>query len=49
MSAEKRWRKIQGFNHLIKVIEGVKFKDGVEVTARPTIAGAPPDHVIHQI
>ena len=30
MSAEKRWRKIRGFNHLAKVIRGVKFKDGIE-------------------
>ncbi len=33
MSAEKRWRRIQGFDHLAKVIEGVKFKDGVEVNS----------------
>lgn len=32
MCAEKRWRRIRGFNHLAKVIEGVKFKDGIEVT-----------------
>jgi len=31
MSAEKRWRRIRGFNHLTKVIEGVKFRDGVEI------------------
>jgi len=31
MSAEKRWRKIRVFNHLDKVILGVKFKDGIEV------------------
>lgn len=33
MSAEKRWRRIQGFDHLAKVIKGVKFKDGVEVNS----------------
>ncbi len=33
MCAEKRWRRIQGFDHLAKVIEGVKFKDGVEVNS----------------
>ncbi len=33
MSAEKRWRKTRGFNYLAKVIEGVKFRDGVEVTS----------------
>ena len=32
MSAEKRWRKIRGFNYLAKIIHGVKFKDGIEVT-----------------
>ncbi len=33
MCAEKRWRKLRGFAHLAKVIEGVKFQDGVEVNA----------------
>jgi len=32
MSAEKRWRRIRGFKHLAKLIEGVKFKDGIEVS-----------------
>ena len=31
--AEKRWRRIRGFEHLAKMITGVKFKDGIEVTA----------------
>lgn len=31
--AEKTWRKQRGFNYLAKVITGVKFKDGIEVTA----------------
>ena len=31
MSAEKRWRRIRGFARLAKVIEDVKFKDGIEV------------------
>ena len=30
--AESSWRKLRGFKHLAKVIEGVKFKDGIEVT-----------------
>jgi putative transposase len=30
--AEKRWRRLRGFDYLAKVITGVKFKDGVEVT-----------------
>lgn len=32
LCAEKHWRRIRGFNHLAKVIEGVQFKDGIEVT-----------------
>ena len=31
MSAEKRWRRIRGFHHLAKVLEGIPFRDGVEV------------------
>ena len=31
MSAERRWRRIRGFYYLAKVIEGVKFIDGIEV------------------
>jgi putative transposase len=30
--AEKKWRRLRGFEYLTKVIIGVKFKDGVEVT-----------------
>jgi transposase-like protein len=30
--AEKKWRRLRGFDYLTKVIAGVKFKDGVEVT-----------------
>ena len=29
--AEKSWRRIRGFDHLTKVITGVRFKEGVEV------------------
>ena len=32
MCAEKRWRRIRGFEYLAKVITGVNFKDGIEVT-----------------
>ena len=32
LSGEKRWRRIRGFEYLAKVITGVKFKDGIEVT-----------------
>ncbi|GAA3933824.1 IS256 family transposase [Litoribacillus peritrichatus] len=31
MCAEKKWRKLRGFNYLAKVITGVKFRDGIEV------------------
>ena len=31
MSAEKSWRRLRGFRHLGKVIERVKFNDGIEV------------------
>ena len=30
--AEKNWRRLRGFGYLAKVITGVKFKDGIEVT-----------------
>ena len=30
--AEKKWRRLRGFNYLAKVIIGIEFKDGVEVT-----------------
>lgn len=29
--AQLKWRRLRGFNHLAKVITGVKFKDGIEV------------------
>lgn len=29
--AEKSWRRIRGFDHLAKVIKGVKFRNGIEV------------------
>ena len=31
MGAEKNWRRLRGFQWLAKVIEGVKFQDGIEV------------------
>ncbi len=30
--AEKKWRRLRGFDYLAKVITGVEFKDGIEVT-----------------
>jgi len=38
MCAEKRWRKLRGFNYLAKVIEGVQFKDGIEVESNNQVA-----------
>jgi len=31
MGAERTWRRLRGFHWLAKVIEGVKFRDGIEV------------------
>ena len=36
--AEKTWRRLRGFDYLAKVIIGIKFKDGVEVTAVDQVA-----------
>jgi hypothetical protein len=33
-SAEKSWRRLRGFERLGKVIDGVKFRDGIEVQQR---------------
>jgi putative transposase len=30
-SAEKKWRKLKGFNLLKLVVNNVKFKDGIQV------------------
>ena len=30
--AEKNWRRLRGFDDLAKVITGVTFNDGIEVT-----------------
>jgi hypothetical protein len=30
-SAERSWRRLRGFEWLAKVVEGVKFSDGIEV------------------
>ena len=31
MSAERSWRRLRGFRQLAKVVEGVRFNDGIEV------------------
>ncbi|MBM3653983.1 MAG: IS256 family transposase, partial [Alphaproteobacteria bacterium] len=33
--AQKSWRRLDGHNQLPKLIEGVKFIDGLEVAAKP--------------
>lgn len=30
--AEKKWRRLRGFDYLAKVVTGIQFKDGVEAT-----------------
>ncbi len=30
--AEKKWRRLRGFDYLAKVIKGIPFKDGIEMT-----------------
>ena len=29
---QKNWRQLRGFDYLAKVIRGIEFKDGIEVT-----------------
>ena len=36
--AQKNWRRLRGFNYLAKVIDGIKFIDGIEVTSNHQIA-----------
>lgn len=36
--AQKRWHRLRGFNQLAKVIEGIKFKDGIEVIKTDQVA-----------
>ena len=35
MAAAKTWRKLKGENQLPKVVKGVTFRDGVEVSNTP--------------
>ena len=36
--AEKKWKRLRGFDYLAKVITGVTFRDGVEVTQANQVA-----------
>ena len=38
LCAEKKWRRLRGFDYLAKVVTGIKFKDGVEVTEVKQVA-----------
>ncbi len=40
MAAAKTWRRLQGPNQLPKVIQGITFRDGVEVTDTPAQTAA---------
>jgi transposase-like protein len=40
MAAAKSWRRLKGDNQLPKVITGVRFRDGVEVTETPNQCAA---------
>ena len=33
MAASRTWRRLQGQNQLPKVVNGIKFKDGIEAVA----------------
>jgi putative transposase len=33
MAASKTWRRLQGQNQLPKVVDGVKFRDGIEIAS----------------
>src|SRR5262245_54442819 len=40
-AAQRAWRRLDGRNQLPKVILGVKFADGLEVTGMPTTTRQP--------
>jgi putative transposase len=40
MAASKTWRRLMGENQLPKVIAGVRFQDGTEITTMPTHSAA---------
>ena len=39
-AAQKSWRRLRGYNQLPKVVQGVKFNDGIEVVRLQTQAAA---------
>ena len=38
LCAEQKWRRLRGFDYLAKVITGIQFKDGIEVTESDQVA-----------
>jgi putative transposase len=38
MAAAKTWRRLRGRNQLPKIIQGVRFRDGIEVISKAMIA-----------
>ncbi|MCU7882095.1 MAG: hypothetical protein KZQ60_17405 [Candidatus Thiodiazotropha sp. (ex Lucinoma aequizonata)] len=38
LCAEKKWRRFRALDYLAKVVTGIKFKDGVEVTEIDQVA-----------
>jgi len=40
MAASKTWRRLKGENQLPKVVAGVTFRDGTEVTESPSTRAA---------
>ena len=47
-AAQKSWRRLDGHNQLPKLIQGVRFTDGIEVAANPASSQSqPPDPSDH--
>ena len=40
MAAAKTWRRLKGENQLPKIVEGVRFQDGIEVIQVPSQSAA---------
>ena len=40
-AAQKSWRRLDGHNQLPKLIQGVRFTDGIEVAANPRVLAIP--------
>ena len=40
IAASKTWRRLKGENQLSKVVAGVTFRDGAEVTESPSTRAA---------